>query len=86
MWYHAHISWLRASVHGAIVLKPRRSRPYPFDPPYREVTIILSKSTSTSQNTKDRLVSWPYIKKRRILKHVELVMTVLGAVSLSWLP
>ncbi|CAM8980997.1 unnamed protein product [Rhodiola kirilowii] len=28
--WHAHILWLRATVHGAIVILPKRGVPYPF--------------------------------------------------------
>lgn len=43
MWYHAHISWLRASVHGPIVLRPRKFESFPFTSPKREITIMIGK-------------------------------------------
>ncbi|KAK8926559.1 Laccase-22 [Platanthera zijinensis] len=43
LWYHAHILWLRATVHGAIVIKPKRHLPYPFPKPYKEVAVILGE-------------------------------------------
>ena len=43
LWWHAHISWLRASVHGAIIIYPKPHVPYPFPKPYKEVPIILGK-------------------------------------------
>ncbi|GAB4831868.1 Laccase-22 [Ancistrocladus abbreviatus] len=41
--WHAHISWLRATVHGAIVILPRRHTPYPFPKPHKEEIIILAE-------------------------------------------
>jgi laccase len=41
LWWHAHSSWLRATVHGALIIRPRAAVPYPFNPPAREVPIIL---------------------------------------------
>ena len=37
LWWHAHISWLRAIVYGALVIYPRIGRPYPFHKPSAEV-------------------------------------------------
>ncbi|KAM0911396.1 hypothetical protein ACQ4PT_013480 [Festuca glaucescens] len=31
LWWHAHSSWLRATVYGALVIRPRDPVPYPFD-------------------------------------------------------
>ncbi|KAK6158919.1 hypothetical protein DH2020_006233 [Rehmannia glutinosa] len=39
--WHAHVSWLRATVHGAIVVYPKPGVPYPFPYPYEEHIIIL---------------------------------------------
>lgn len=41
LWWHAHVSWLRATVHGALIIRPKRGRAYPFPKPYREVPILL---------------------------------------------
>lgn len=41
LWWHAHVSWLRATVYGALVIRPREGRSYPFPKPYREVPILL---------------------------------------------
>ncbi|XP_050203378.1 laccase-4-like [Mercurialis annua] len=43
LWWHAHILWLRATVHGAIVILPKRGVPYPFPTPHREKVIVLSE-------------------------------------------
>lgn len=42
LWWHAHISWQRASVHGAFIIYPRH--PYPFSIQIKEdIPIILGK-------------------------------------------
>lgn len=41
--WHAHISWLRATVYGAIVILPKRGVPYPFPKPHNEVVLILGE-------------------------------------------
>ncbi|EPS60435.1 hypothetical protein M569_14367, partial [Genlisea aurea] len=41
--WHAHVAWLRATVHGAIIIRPKSGRPYPFPKPYKEVPIIISE-------------------------------------------
>ncbi|WKA01056.1 hypothetical protein VitviT2T_019359 [Vitis vinifera] len=41
--WHAHISWLRATMYGAIVILPKRGVPYPFPKPDREVVVILGE-------------------------------------------
>ncbi|KAF2296216.1 hypothetical protein P3X46_014351 [Hevea brasiliensis] len=41
--WHAHISWLRATIHGAIVIWPKKGVPYPFPKPHKEKLIILSE-------------------------------------------
>lgn len=41
LWWHAHISWLRSTVYGPIVILPKRHDPYPFPLPHKEVPIIL---------------------------------------------
>jgi hypothetical protein len=43
LWWHAHILWLRATVHGAIVILPKLGVPYPFPRPHMEQVLILSE-------------------------------------------
>ncbi|XP_010679744.1 laccase-11 [Beta vulgaris subsp. vulgaris] len=43
LWWHAHISWLRATVYGAIVIMPKEGTPYPFPQPHMEANIILGE-------------------------------------------
>ncbi|KAH9326800.1 hypothetical protein KI387_006978, partial [Taxus chinensis] len=41
VWWHAHASYLRATVHGALIIYPRIGKRYPFRKPVAEVPIIL---------------------------------------------
>ncbi|KAL3626922.1 Laccase-4 [Castilleja foliolosa] len=41
--WHAHILWLRATLHGAIVILPKLRVPYPFPKPQHERVIILGE-------------------------------------------
>ncbi|KAJ4704491.1 Laccase [Melia azedarach] len=41
--WHAHILWLRSTVHGAIVILPKRGVPYPFPKPNKEVVVVLAE-------------------------------------------
>uniref|UniRef100_A0ACD5ZJX0 Uncharacterized protein n=1 Tax=Avena sativa TaxID=4498 RepID=A0ACD5ZJX0_AVESA len=43
LWWHAHFSWLRATLYGALVVLPPRGVAYPFPKPYREVPILLGE-------------------------------------------
>lgn len=45
LFWHAHISWLRASVYGPLIILPKLNVPYPFTKPYKEVPIIFGKTT-----------------------------------------
>ncbi|TVU36791.1 hypothetical protein EJB05_18738 [Eragrostis curvula] len=58
LWWHAHISWLRATVYGALVILPKAGVPYPFPAPDKEVPVIFGEwwmadtETIISQATK----------------------------------
>ncbi|MED6194008.1 Laccase-4 [Stylosanthes scabra] len=41
--WHAHVNWLRSTVHGAIVILPKRAVPYPFPKPDHELVVILGE-------------------------------------------
>jgi FtsP/CotA-like multicopper oxidase with cupredoxin domain len=41
LFWHAHLSWLRASVYGPLIILPKRNVSYPFAKPHKEVTIML---------------------------------------------
>ncbi|XP_022950756.1 laccase-4-like [Cucurbita moschata] len=43
LFWHAHILWLRATVHGAVVILPKRGVPYPFPAPHKEVVVVLAE-------------------------------------------
>ncbi|KAL5221286.1 hypothetical protein ABZP36_025999 [Zizania latifolia] len=43
LWWHAHISWLRATVYGAIVILPKLGVPYPFPAPHKEVPVVFGE-------------------------------------------
>ncbi|KAJ1265401.1 hypothetical protein BS78_08G074200 [Paspalum vaginatum] len=44
LWWHAHISFLRATVYGALLLRPRGgAMAYPFPKPHGEETVILGE-------------------------------------------
>ncbi|KAL7584395.1 hypothetical protein Lser_V15G42404 [Lactuca serriola] len=43
LWYHAHVSWIRSTLYGPIVILPRRNTSYPFVKPYKEVPIIFGE-------------------------------------------
>ncbi|KAK7339836.1 hypothetical protein VNO77_20522 [Canavalia gladiata] len=41
--WHAHINWLRSTLHGAIVILPKRGVPYPFPKPDKELVVVLGE-------------------------------------------
>ncbi|CAO2144917.1 unnamed protein product [Urochloa humidicola] len=42
LWWHAHVPCLRATLHGALIIRPRNGpASYPFPVPHREVPIII---------------------------------------------
>ncbi|ESQ40112.1 hypothetical protein EUTSA_v10013097mg [Eutrema salsugineum] len=41
--WHAHVLNLRATLHGALIIRPRSRRPYPFPKPYKEVPLIFGQ-------------------------------------------
>eukprot|EP00249_Psilotum_nudum_P025104 c29376_g1_i1 orf=44-1591(+) len=43
LFWHAHNSWIRATVYGAIVILPKPGVPYPFKRPMNEVPIIFGE-------------------------------------------
>ncbi|XP_010920538.1 laccase-4 isoform X1 [Elaeis guineensis] len=43
LFWHAHISWLRATLYGPIIILPKRGVPYPFAKPYKEVPMIFGE-------------------------------------------
>ena len=47
-FWHAHVSWLQATLYGAFVVYPKPGVPYPFKHPYQEQ--ILGTYTSIYSN------------------------------------
>ncbi|TMW86063.1 hypothetical protein EJD97_021995 [Solanum chilense] len=43
LFWHAHISWLRATVYGPIIILPRRNESYPFKKPYKQIPIMFGE-------------------------------------------
>ncbi|CAL4967012.1 unnamed protein product [Urochloa decumbens] len=43
LWWHAHSDFDRATVHGAIVIHPKRGSTYPYPKPHKEMPIILGE-------------------------------------------
>uniref|UniRef100_A0A0A0K8M4 Laccase n=1 Tax=Cucumis sativus TaxID=3659 RepID=A0A0A0K8M4_CUCSA len=43
LWWHAHSSWLRATVYGALIIRPREGESYPFPKPHREATLLMGE-------------------------------------------
>ncbi|KAE8039257.1 hypothetical protein FH972_011685 [Carpinus fangiana] len=43
LFWHAHISWLRSTVYGPLIILPKHGVPYPFPKPHKEVPIIFGE-------------------------------------------
>ncbi|KHN12945.1 laccase-7-like [Glycine soja] len=43
LWWHSHSSFLRATVYGALIIRPRRGNSHPFPSVYQEVPILLGE-------------------------------------------
>ncbi|XP_057979781.1 laccase-12-like [Malania oleifera] len=43
LWWHAHSSWLRATVYGGLIIRPPLGASYPFPKPKRETPILLGE-------------------------------------------
>ncbi|CAN1770205.1 LAC7 [Linum perenne] len=43
LWWHAHVSTLRATVYGALIIRPKSGNPYPFPKPHKEIPILLGE-------------------------------------------
>ncbi|XP_072954700.1 laccase-4-like [Typha angustifolia] len=43
LFWHAHISWLRATLYGPIIILPKLGVEYPFAKPYKEVPIVFGE-------------------------------------------
>eukprot|EP00250_Pteridium_aquilinum_P005459 c15546_g1_i1 orf=321-2054(-) len=54
LFWHAHISWLRATVNGAIVIYPQSGVPYPYSFPEQEHVLILGEWWNTDVEVLDQ--------------------------------
>ncbi|KAL2336638.1 hypothetical protein Fmac_011084 [Flemingia macrophylla] len=43
LFWHAHISWLRSTLYGPLIILPKLNAQYPFAKPYKEVPIIFGE-------------------------------------------
>ncbi|CAN4100983.1 unnamed protein product [Withania somnifera] len=43
LWWHAHISWMRATLYGPLIIYPKHNAFYPFAKPHKEVPIIFGE-------------------------------------------
>ncbi|XP_065853223.1 laccase-4-like [Euphorbia lathyris] len=43
LFWHAHISWLRVTLNGPIVILPKKHASYPFPQPHKEVPIVFGE-------------------------------------------
>ncbi|KAL0336814.1 UNVERIFIED_CONTAM: Laccase-17 [Sesamum calycinum] len=42
-FWHAHISWLRSTLYGPLIILPKKNVPYPFETPYKEIPIVFGE-------------------------------------------
>ena len=50
LWWHAHSSWLRATVYGSLLVLPPAGSSYPFTKPHRNVPLLLGKIILKNHN------------------------------------
>ncbi|OIW01251.1 hypothetical protein TanjilG_10412 [Lupinus angustifolius] len=43
LFWHAHISWLRSTIYGPLIILPKHTTQYPFAKPHKEVPIIFGE-------------------------------------------
>ncbi|KAK7255847.1 hypothetical protein RIF29_29270 [Crotalaria pallida] len=43
LFWHAHISWLRSTLYGPLIILPKHTSQYPFAKPHKEVPIIFGE-------------------------------------------
>ncbi|CAI9760771.1 unnamed protein product [Fraxinus pennsylvanica] len=48
LWWHGHISWLRSTLYGPLIILPKHNVPYPFEKPYKEVPVIFGGGPNVS--------------------------------------
>ncbi|WVZ61523.1 hypothetical protein U9M48_011384, partial [Paspalum notatum var. saurae] len=55
LWWHAHISFHRATVYGALVIRPRGGAYYPFPKPDKEYVVVLGEWWNTNVYDMERM-------------------------------
>ncbi|KAH7439375.1 hypothetical protein KP509_04G058400 [Ceratopteris richardii] len=45
--WHAHITWMRSTVHGAIIIRPKAPQAYPFPEPAKDIPLVLGEWWNT---------------------------------------
>jgi laccase len=43
LWWHAHSDFDLATIHGPLIIYPKKGTVYPFPTPHKEVTLILGE-------------------------------------------
>ncbi|XP_004241217.2 laccase-2-like [Solanum lycopersicum] len=43
LWWHAHISWMRATLYGPLIIYPKHNVSYPFAKPHKEIPIMFGE-------------------------------------------
>ncbi|XP_071732258.1 laccase-12-like [Rutidosis leptorrhynchoides] len=43
LWWHAHSSWLRATVYGGIIIRPKQGDTFPFPKPNHDSLLMLGE-------------------------------------------
>ncbi|KAL7201666.1 hypothetical protein ACSBR1_033379 [Camellia fascicularis] len=43
LFWHSHISWLRATLYGPLIILPKHNVSYPFPKPHKEVPILFGE-------------------------------------------
>uniref|UniRef100_A0A2C9VEG7 Laccase n=1 Tax=Manihot esculenta TaxID=3983 RepID=A0A2C9VEG7_MANES len=43
LFWHAHISWLRVTLYGPLVILPKKHASYPFPQPHKEVPVLFGE-------------------------------------------
>ncbi|KAF3672168.1 putative laccase-5 [Capsicum annuum] len=65
LFWHAHISWLRVTLYGPIVILPKKGVAYPFPQPFKEVPILFGINHlkfSSSYATRGSFVAGEWLK------------------------
>ncbi|XVF08216.1 hypothetical protein REPUB_Repub06bG0207200 [Reevesia pubescens] len=95
LWWHAHVSWLRATVYGALVIRPKSGHSYPFPKPHKEVPILLGEwwnanvidvenqgiATGAAPNLSDAYTinGWPEMYKLKVEKGKTYLLRIVNA-------